>query len=155
MSVVEDLVAPTGVMAALKVSSKKQLMQALSQRAAAETGLDERRIFEVVSERERIGSTGFGRGVAIPHGKIEGLEQVVGVFARLDHPVDYDALDHQPVDLVFLLLAPDGAGADHLKALARVSRMFRNDAFVEKLRGARTQDAIVALLSSTGHSKAA
>ena len=151
----EDIVAPTGVMAALKVGSKKQLLQALSQRAANETGLDERRIYEVVTERERIGSTGFGRGVAIPHGKVEGLAQVVGVFAQLDQPIDYDALDQQPVDLVFLLLAPDDAGADHLKALAKVSRMFRNEAFVEKLRGARSQDAIVALLSTSGHSIAA
>ncbi len=151
----EDIVAPTGVMAALKVGSKKQLLQALSQRAANETGLEERRIYEVVTERERIGSTGFGRGVAIPHGKVEGLAQVVGVFAQLDQPIDYDALDQQPVDLVFLLLAPDEAGADHLKALAKVSRMFRNEAFVEKLRGARSQDAIVALLSTPGHSIAA
>ena len=150
-----DLLSPAAVTASLRASTKKQLLQQLSQRAAALTGYDERHIFEVITERERLGSTGFGGGVAIPHGKLAKLPRVFGLFARLDTPVDYDALDREPVDLAFLLLAPQDAGADHLKALARVSRMFRDRAFVEKLRGSTSADALYAMLAGGGHSQAA
>lgn len=150
-----DFLSPAAVAADMRTSGKKQLLQQLSQRAAALTGLDERRVLETLQERERLGSTGFGGGTAIPHGKIDGLGQVFGLFARLSAPIDYDALDHQPVDLVFMLLAPQGAGADHLKALARVSRVFRDRQLVEKLRGSTSADALYAMLTSGVHSRAA
>jgi nitrogen PTS system EIIA component len=146
---------PQAVVADLRAGTKKQLLQQLSHRAAALCKLDERRILDTILERERLGSTGFGGGVAIPHGKIEGLTSVFGLFARLTAPIDYDALDRQPVDLVFLLLAPQGAGADHLKALACVSRVFRDRAMIEKLRGAGSADALYAMLATGVHSRAA
>ncbi|MFC3714437.1 PTS IIA-like nitrogen regulatory protein PtsN [Sphingoaurantiacus capsulatus] len=151
----QDFLAPAAVVADLRVTSKKALLQQLAQRAAALTGVDERRIHETIAERERLGSTGFGGGVAIPHGKIEGLDTVFGLFARLGTPVDFDALDRQPVDLVFLLLAPQGAGADHLKALACVSRTFRDRAITAKLRGSTSADALYAMLANGAHSRAA
>ena len=150
-----DFLSPDAVVADLRVTSKKQLLQQLAHRAAVKTALDERRVLDTILERERLGSTGFGGGVAIPHGKIEGLGQVFGLFARLGSAVDYDALDRQPVDLVFLLLAPQGAGADHLKALASVSRTFRDRAITAKLRGSTSADALYAMLASGAHSRAA
>ncbi|MBN9533021.1 MAG: PTS IIA-like nitrogen regulatory protein PtsN [Alphaproteobacteria bacterium] len=147
-----DLLAPGSVIAFLKTNGKKQLLQDLSARAAALTELPERRIFETLMERERLGSTGVGQGIAIPHGRLAGLKRIVGLFARLETPVAYDAVDNQPVDLVFLLLAPESAGADHLKALARVSRLLRNQAVCEKLRAATKAEALYAILTepSTG-----
>lgn len=142
-----ELLAPEAVVASLKVANKKQLLQELASRAAALTKLPERRIFETLVERERLGSTGMGQGIAIPHGRIPGLDHIVGLFARLETPVAYDAVDDQPVDLVFLLLAPEGAGADHLKALARVSRLLRNQAVCEKLRAATKKEVLYALLT--------
>ena len=116
-----DLLEPGAVMPALRANSKKQLLQLLAERAASLTGLPEREIFDTILQRERLGSTGVGNGIAIPHGKLPRVEKIVGVFARLAQPVDFDALDDQPVDLVFLLLAPESAGADHLKALSRIA----------------------------------
>src|SRR5688572_13494417 len=113
-----DFLAPEAVIADLKTPNKKQLLQQLAARAATLAGTDETAVYEVILGRERLGSTGFGGGIAIPHGKLPNLPRVFGLFARLAAPVDYDAIDRQPVDLVFLLLAPEGAGADHLKALA-------------------------------------
>lgn len=147
MADLSDLVTQTGVVASLKAQSKKQLLQELSQRAAQITGLAERTIFETLLERERLGTTGVGHGIAIPHGKMAGLAKIVGLFARLDGKIDFDAIDDQPVDLVFLLLAPEGAGADHLKALARVSRLLRNTQVCEKLRGAEDRAALYAILT--------
>lgn len=149
---ITDLLTPGSVIAALKSQSKKQLLQELASRAAPLTGLPERRIFETLSERERLGTTGVGQGIAIPHGRLNGLEKITGLFARLETPLDYDAVDNQPVDLVFLLLAPEQAGADHLKALARVSRLLRNQAVCEKLRAASKPEALYAILTepSTG-----
>lgn len=144
---ISDLLQPTAVLASLKVQSKKQLLQELSARAAQQTGLPERKIFETLTERERLGSTGVGQGIAIPHGRMADIKQIVGVFARLESPIDYDAVDRQPVDLVFMLLAPDAAGADHLKALARVSRLLRNQQAVEKLRAAAKAEALYAILT--------
>ena len=118
-----DLVAPNAIIPALKVNGKKQAIQELSARAAKLTGQNERLIFETLMQREKLGSTGVGSGIAIPHGKLPKLEKLVGLFARLERPIDFEALDGQPVDLIFLLLAPEGAGADHLKALARVARL--------------------------------
>src|SRR5271163_684041 len=123
-----DLVAPNAILPALKVNSKKQVLQALAARAAALTGQNERAIFDILMQREKLGSTAVGNGIAIPHGKLPTLTRLFGLFARLERPIDFEALDNQPVDLVFLLLAPEGAGADHLKALARIARLLRDPA---------------------------
>ena len=144
-----DLVAPNAVIAALKVNGKKQALQELAAKAAELTGQNERTIFEILHQREKLGSTGVGNGVAIPHGKLPKLNKLFGLFARLARPVDFEALDGQPVDLVFLLLAPADAGADHLKALARVSRLLRDKATCEKLRGTDKADALYALLTAS------
>lgn len=150
-----DLVSPQGVISPLRVASKKQLLQELAGKAAPLAGLAERDIFETLLERERLGTTGVGHGIAIPHGKIAGLTRIHGMFARLDTAIDFEAIDDQPVDLVFLLLAPEGAGADHLKALARVSRLLRNQAICEKLRGAEDRSAIYAILTEPSASSRA
>lgn len=150
-----DLIDAKAIMPALKVNSKKQLLQSLSERAAAISGIPEREIFETILQRERLGSTGVGNGIAIPHGKIVGVKHITGVFARLETPVDFEALDDQPVDLVFLLLAPEGAGADHLKALSRIARVLRDAETVAKIRGTHDASAIHALLSETRASHAA
>lgn len=140
------LLSPEAVIAGLKASSKKQALQELARHAAGLTGLPDRRIFDVLLERERLGSTGVGQGCAIPHARLEELERVFGLFARLDAPIPFDAVDDQPVDLIFLLLAPESAGADHLKALARISRLLRDKASCAKLRGADNADAMYAVL---------
>jgi PTS system nitrogen regulatory IIA component len=142
-----DLLSVEGVVPALKVASKKQAIQELSERAAALTGLPEREIFDTLLQRERLGSTGVGHGVAIPHGKLVRLDRLFGLFARLDQPIDFEALDEEPVDLVFVLLAPEGAGADHLKALARIARVLRDPATATKLRAATDPSALYALLT--------
>jgi len=152
---IADLLTPEGVIAKLRASSKKQVLQELARRAAAIAGLDEKRVLEVLLERERLGSTGIGMGVAIPHGRVSGLRRLHGLFARLERPVDFAAVDDRPVDLIFLLLAPENAGADHLKALARVSRLFRDAAICEKLRGTDHPDALYALLTDGAASAAA
>ena len=143
-----DLLQPGSVVADLRASTKKQLLQSLSHQAAGLTGFGEAQILAAVSQREKLGATGFGLGTAIPHGKLTGLPHMTGVFARLTTPLDYGAIDAQPVDLVFLLLAPESAGADHLKALARVSRLFRDGLFVSKLRGTTSADALYAMLAT-------
>ena len=142
-----ELITPAAVVPRLRVSSKKQLLQEIARRAAELVRLHERQIFDALLERERLGSTGVGNGIAIPHAKLPGLARLQGLFVRLEPPVDFDAVDEQPVDLVFLLLAPEAAGADHLKALARVSRLLRDRQVCEKLRGAEHPDAIYALLT--------
>ena len=126
--------------------NKRSLLQQLAHLAANRLGLDSAAILASLTEREQLGSTGFGQGVAIPHGKVEGLPRIYGLFARLGEPVDYKAIDGRRVDIVFLLLSPPDAGADHLKALAAISRVTRNDATLEKLRGARSRDALAAVL---------
>jgi nitrogen PTS system EIIA component len=150
-----DLIEVSAIMPALKTNSKKQLLQLLSEKAAAITGIPEREVFDTILQRERLGSTGVGNGIAIPHGKLAGVKRITGVFARLDQPVDFEALDDQPVDLVFLLLAPEGAGADHLKALSRIARVLRDAETVAKIRGTKDAAAIHAFLSSTPASHAA
>jgi PTS system nitrogen regulatory IIA component len=134
-----DLLAANAVVPALKAGNKKQALQELAAKAATLTGRAEREIFEILLQRERLGSTGIGNGVAIPHGKLPKLDRLVGLFARLEKPIEFEALDGHPVDLIFLLLAPEGAGADHLKALARIARLLRDSATAEKLRA--TADA--------------
>ena len=142
-----DLLTPDAVLCDLKVGSKKQLLQELAARAARERGLDERAVFDVLLERERLGATGVGSGVAIPHGKLAAVDRLYGAFARLATPIDFEAIDERPVDLVFLLIAPETAGADHLKALARVSRTLRDAGLVEKVRAATDAGAIFSLLA--------
>jgi PTS system nitrogen regulatory IIA component len=143
------------MIASLKAKNNKQLLQALSAHAARLTGLEERDIFDTLLQRERLGSTGLGQGIAIPHGKFAGLTRIVGVFAKLAEPVDFDAVDGAPVDIVFLLLAPEGAGADHLKALARISRLLRQGSAVEKLRASKDAAALYAVLTEATTSHAA
>lgn len=152
---IADLLSPEAIIPALRVTSKKQALQELARRAADITREPEREVFQVLLERERLGTTGVGGGIAIPHGKLQGLKRLYGVFARLDRPIDFEAIDEQPVDLVFLLLAPGTAGADHLKALARVSRLLRDRAICDKLRGTDNADAIFALLTDHATSHAA
>lgn len=150
-----DLVAPTAIVPALKVNNKKQVIQELAARAAELTGQNERAILEILLQREKLGSTAVGNGVAIPHGKLPKLGRLFGLFARLERPVDFEALDSQPVDLVFLLLAPEAAGADHLKALARVARLLRDPEIARKLRESRDADALYAVLAMPPASSAA
>ncbi len=143
-----DLLSEGAVATGLSLGNKKALFQHLAQIGAREYGLDAAEVLERLTERERLGSTGFGNGVAIPHGKIEGLSSIVGMFVHLAQPIDFQAIDDMPVDLVFCLLSPPDAGADHLKALALVSRWLRDPAFVAKLRGAGSADTIFALITS-------
>lgn len=150
-----QLLSPDGVLANLKANGKKQALQELAARAARITGQHERAIFDTLLERERLGTTGVGNGIAIPHGRLAGLDKLYGLFARVERPIDFDSIDEMPVDLIFLLLAPEAAGADHLKALARVSRLLRDKAVCEKLRGAESADAIYALLTDSPTSHAA
>ncbi len=150
-----ELIALESVVPSLRVTSKKQALQELAKRAAELTGQPERAVFEVLIERERLGTTGVGHGIGIPHGKLPELDRLYGLFARLDTAIDFDAIDEQPVDLIFVLLAPETAGADHLKALARVSRLFRDRAICDKLRGSDNADAIYALLTQGAASHAA
>jgi nitrogen PTS system EIIA component len=152
---ITDLLTPRSVIAQLRATNKRQALQELARRAAAMTGASERAIFDVLAERERLGSTGIGMGIGIPHGKLPGLDRFCGVFARLDRPIPFEAVDDQPVDLIFLLLAPENAGADHLKALARVSRLLRDRAVCDKLRGTDRSDALYALLTNMTASDAA
>jgi PTS system nitrogen regulatory IIA component len=152
---IEELITPACVIPHLRASSKKHVLQELAKRAAEISKLHERTIFDVLLERERLGTTGVGNGIAIPHGKLPELRRLHGLFARLDTPVEFNSIDDQPVDLVFLLLAPETAGADHLKALARVSRLLRDRAVCEKLRGADDSDALYALLTDSRASHAA
>jgi nitrogen PTS system EIIA component len=152
---ISELLTPRSVVAQLRVTGKKQVLQEIARRAAAATGINERRIYEVLSERERLGTTGIGRGVAVPHGKLAELTRVYGLFARLDRPIAFESIDNQPVDLVFVLLAPLDSGAEHLKALAMVSRLLRDRTICEKLRGTDNPDALYALLTDRTESHAA
>ena len=150
-----DLVSPDAVIPTLKVQSKKQAIQALAEKAASLTGVPEREIFDTLLQRERLGSTGVGHGIAIPHGKLVTFDGIIGVFARLETPIEFESLDGEPVDLIFLLLASEGAGADHLKALARIARVFRNSHITTKLRETRDADSIYAVLTQDMASNAA
>ena len=150
-----DLITPESVVPNLRVTSKKHALQEISKRMAESYDLTEREILEILLAREKLGSTGVGNGIAIPHGKIHNLNCLRGYFARLERPVEFDAVDERPVDLIFLLLAPEEAGADHLKALARVSRLMRDKTVCEKLRGSDTSEALYALLTDATSSQAA
>jgi nitrogen PTS system EIIA component len=149
MTEISSLLVPGAVAAGANITTSKALFQHLGQVAEREYGLAAAEVVDRLTERERLGSTGFGGGVAIPHGKIDGLKQVVGLFVQLAEPVDVKAIDDLPVDLVFCLLSPPDAGSEHLKALAQVSRWLRDRAFVAKLRGAGSADAIYALFAAS------
>lgn len=150
-----DLITPNGVVPSLKAKSKKQALQELAGHAAQQTGLDQRDIFDTLLQRERLGSTGVGHGLAIPHGKMADLKQIFAMFARIDTPIDFEAIDEEPVDIVFLLLAPEGAGADHLKALARISRLLRDPSAINKLRHSKGRSALYSVLTEPMASNAA
>ena len=152
---ITEIISQESVLPNLKVTSKKQALQELSKRVGKIYGLEERKVFDTLLEREKLGSTGVGNGVAIPHGKIEELERLRGYFARLERPVDFEAIDERPVDLIFLLLAPESSGADHLKALAQVSRLLRDKKVCEKLRGSDRAEALYAVLTDQATNKAA
>ena len=152
---INDLLPPDGVTADLKVTSKKQALQDLAKRAAEVSGLQERAVFDVLMERERLGTTGVGNGIAIPHGKLPNLDRMNGFFARLGQPIDFQAIDERPVDLIFVLLAPESAGADHLKALARISRLLRDQGVCDKLRGTDSAEALFAILTESEEDRAA
>lgn len=149
MVILSEILCAGAVSAGLTTANRKALFAHFGAIAAREYGLDPHDVIERLTERERLGSTGFGNGVAIPHGKVDGLSHVVGVFAQLAEPVDFQAIDDLPVDLAFCLLSPPDAGADHLKALAHVSRWLRDPNFVAKLRGAGSDDAAFAIFAST------
>ncbi|OFW82838.1 MAG: PTS IIA-like nitrogen-regulatory protein PtsN [Alphaproteobacteria bacterium GWF2_58_20] len=142
----KSLIIPDSVLVSLHASSKKQVLQELSHKAASLLDMPEREILEALMEREKLGSTGIGKGIAIPHCRLPGLTRVAGIFAKLDPAVEFESVDSQPVDLVFLLMAPTSAGADHLRALATISRCLRNENTCAKLRGTSTPDAIHAIL---------
>jgi len=152
---ISDFITPASIFSKLPATSKKQALQELAKRASDISELNERVIFDALIERERLGTTGVGNGIAIPHGKLAGLDRLHGLFARLDKPIEFESIDEQPVDLIFLLLAPECAGADHLKALARVSRLLRDRSTCEKLRGSEDPDALYALLIETATDAAA
>ncbi|OXT01911.1 PTS IIA-like nitrogen-regulatory protein PtsN [Notoacmeibacter marinus] len=143
-----DLLSARAILPALRAKSKKQLLQLMAGRAAELTGLPERDIFDTVLQRERLGSTGAGNGLAIPHGKLAGLDRLQGVFATVDQPVEFDAIDEQPVDIAFMLLAPEDAGADHLKALSRIARVLRRSDTMKQIRGMYDAAAIYEILTS-------
>ena len=149
------LTGPDAVLASAKATGKKALLAEIASRAAGLFQIDERRLFDRLLERERLGSTGIGGGIAIPHGRLSTMPRPLGLFARLAHPVDFDAIDERPVDIVFLLVTPEGAGADHLKALARVSRLLRDRSLVEKLRATENAEALYALLIETVQTQSA
>lgn len=150
-----EAIARSGVLLSLKAKSKRHLLEELAGSASAETGVPQRGIFDVLRERERLGTTGVGGGVAVPHAKLEGLGRLYSCFARLDEPVDFEAVDSEPVDLVFLLLAPQSGSADHLKMLGRVSRVLRDRATCDRLRSAPSEGMILDLLSGQARTKAA
>lgn len=152
---IADLLSPRGVIAQLRVGNKKAALQEIAKRTASITGIAERQIYDALIERERLGSTGIGHGIALPHAKLPELTHLCGVFARLERPIAFEAIDDQPVDLVFALLAPAGAGAEHLRALARVSRLLRDRGTCQKLRGTDNGDALFALLTDRSETHAA
>ncbi|HVB16409.1 MAG TPA: PTS sugar transporter subunit IIA [Stellaceae bacterium] len=152
---IADLLTVRGVIAQLRASNKRQALQEIARRGTALTGISERRIYDALAERERSGSTGIGQGIALPHGKLAELPRLCGLFARLERPIPFEAIDNQPVDLLFVLLAPAAAGAAHLRALARVSRLLRDAATCQKLRGTDKSDALYALLTDNTEINAA
>ena len=150
-----EFLNPAAITPCLRSSSKKQALHDISVQASRLVGREEREIFDTLLQRERLGSTGIGEGIAIPHGKLPKLDRLFGLFARLEKPIDFESLDGEPVDMMFLLLAPEGAGADHLKALARIARMLREPGIHERIRTARDASALYAVLTQEPTPRAA
>ena len=144
---ISDIMSEKSVLIDVKASSKRELLQELASKAAEMTSLDERTIFDTFLERENLGSTGFGGGTALPHARLENLDKIHGIFMRLSSPMNYKAIDNKPIDLVFMLLSPDSSGADHLTALAQISRLLKDENSCEKLRHAKSEDEVYALLN--------
>ena len=155
MGGLNDLVAPEAIMPRLLATSRRQALQIMAEAVARSAGVDARAAFDAILMRERHAGTGMGDGVAIPHASVKGVAAPIGAFARLEPPQDFEALDKRPADLVFLLLSPPGRGADHLKALARISRFLKRADVRDKLRAARGTDELYALFASAVHSDAA
>lgn len=145
---ISDIMTENNVVFGIKTNNKRQLLQDLAHKASEITGIDERTIFDIVLERENLGSTGFGSGTALPHGRIPDLDKVYGFFAKLASPLEFESVDGKPVDLVFLLLSPEGSGADHLTALAQISRILKDESTCEKLRQADSSEKIYSLLNN-------
>lgn len=145
---ISDIMKENSVYADLKAGSKRNLLQELAQKAAAITGISDRTIFDALLERENLGTTGFGNGTALPHARLENLKQIYGFFAKLESPINFEAIDNRPVDLVFMLLSPDSCGADHLTALAQISRLLKDENTCEKLRNAKSAEELYALLNN-------
>lgn len=150
-----NFLAPTSVFINVKAKSKKQVLQFLSDEAAKITQIDQRVIFDGLLERERLGSTGVGKGIAIPHAKFANLNEILGIFVKLDSQIEFDSIDDKPVDLVFLLMVPENAGADHLTALARISRFMRNEANIAGIHGAENIDSLHTMLTQNKNANAA
>lgn len=150
-----DLLSPNAMIPALKAKTKKQALHDLAELGASVTGIAARDLFEGLMQRERLGSTGLGGGIAIPHAKFKGLDRILCLVARLDQPVEFEALDNEPVDLIFVLLAPEHASGDHLKALARISRLLREPKALTSLRAARDAKTLYAVLTQPATSHAA
>ena len=151
----KQFIAADAVMGSLKVLNKKQALQEISERAAKISGLGEREIFDALWQREKLGSTGIGNGIAIPHCKLPRAGRIFGLFIHLDHPIDFDATDGAPVDLIFVLIAPEGAGADHLKALSQIARTLRGTSYTQMLRATHDDGALYTLLTGAQESDAA
>jgi len=150
-----SIISPQAILANLKSNSKKLLLQELAEAGSVQTGIDAQAILERLLEREHLGSTGVGNGVAIPHAKLPDIDGIIGVFAKLDRPISFEAIDDQPVDIVFMLLAPEGSGAEHLKALSRIARVLRDQNTLSGLRNASNADAIYSLLTNEENANAA
>ncbi len=151
----DDLISLDAILPALRASTKKAALHEMSERAGAVSGLPAREIYDAVLQRERLGSTGIGNGIAIPHGKLSTCAKIFGVFARFDRPIEFEAVDGAPVDLAFLLVAPEQAGADHLKALARVARLMREPRVTMKLRGTRDVSGLFGVINQIATPNAA
>ena len=143
---ITNIINPKNIYLDVKAGSKRQLLQELAQKASELSGIDERTIFDALLERENLGTTGFGGGTALPHARLENLDKIYGIFMRLSSPMNYDAIDNKPIDLVFMLMSPDSSGADHLTALAQISRLLKDENACEKLRRAKSEDEAYALL---------
>ncbi len=143
-----EIMSEKSVFLGLKSNSKRQLLQDMANRASEISGIDERTIFDTILERENLGSTGFGDGTALPHGRFDNLDKVYGFIAKLNSPIDYEAIDGKPVDLIFMLLSPEGNGADHLTALASASRILKDEITRSKLRQMNSAQEIFALLDN-------
>ena len=153
---ISDIQTPEAVILNLQsCSSKRQVLKEMANHAAGAVRIEPQRLLDALLERERLGTTGIGHGIAIPHARLDDLDHLVGLFARLDQPVDFEALDDQPSDLIFLLLAPNSADADSLKALARISRVLRDPALQQRLRQEQDRKAVYRLLTQKPESHAA